>query len=159
MPTDRRQHGAVADEPAIDATDRALLALLQADARLSYAELGRRVALSPPAVAERVARLERTGVVRGYHADVDPAKLGWSLSVVIRLRPAPRQLPQAAELVRSLPEVVECERVTGEDCFVLKAHVRDVTHLEELIDLLVAHGQTTTSVVQSAPVPRRPVAL
>lgn len=98
-------------------------------------------------------------MIRGYRAELDPRALGYALSVVIRVRPAPRELRQVAELVRSVPEVVECERTTGEDCYVMKAHVRDVEHLEQIVDLLAAFGQTTTSVVQSAPVPRRGVSL
>jgi Lrp/AsnC family leucine-responsive transcriptional regulator len=119
------------------------------------AELARRLHLSPPTVAERLARLESAGVIRGYHADVDPAAVGYALSAVIRVRPAPRQLHKVAELVRGMPEVVECHRITGEDCYLIKAHVRDVGHLEELIDQLAPHGQTTTSIVQSSPVPPR----
>ena len=143
----------------IDATDHALLAELQADARLSLAELGRRVGLSSPAVAERLRRLERDGVVRGYHADVDPRALGYTLAGVLRIRPAPRQLPKVADLARETPEVVECHRITGDDCYFMKLHVRDVEHLEEVIDRFTPYGTTTTSIVQSSPVPRRGVAL
>jgi Lrp/AsnC family leucine-responsive transcriptional regulator len=144
---------------SLDETDRRLLAELQGDARLSLAELGRRVGLSSPAVAERVRRLSDEGVIRGFHADVDPRALGYALSVIIRVRPAPRQLPKVAELARATPEVVECHRITGEDCFFLKAHVRDVEHLEEVIDVFNAYGQTTTSVMQTSPVPGRGVAI
>ncbi len=149
----------ITDGRPIDATNRSLLAELQVDGRLSLAELGRRVGLSSPAVAERLQRLEQAGVIRGYRAEVDPAALGFSLSAVIRIRPAPRQLPKVAELARRTPEVVECHRITGEDCFIMRAHVRDVQHLEEVIDQFVVYGQTTTSIVQSSPVPRRGLAL
>jgi Lrp/AsnC family transcriptional regulator, leucine-responsive regulatory protein len=140
---------------AFDDTDARLLAELQADARLSNAELGRRVNLSPPAVADRLKRLERTGVVTGYRADVDPKALGLDLGAIMRIRPSPRQLPKVAELARDTPEVVECHRITGEDCFFLKLHVRDVEHLEEVVDRFILYGQTTTSIIQSSPVPRR----
>ena len=139
----------------IDETDRRLLDELQDDARRSHAELGRRVGLSPPAVTERVRRLTDEGVIRGFHADVDPRALGYDLSVIIRIRPSPRQLHKVAELARETPEVVECHRITGEDCFFAKAHVRDVEHLEEVIDQFALYGQTTTSVMQTSPVPRR----
>jgi Lrp/AsnC family leucine-responsive transcriptional regulator len=145
----------VAANALLDPANRRLIDELQADARVSLAELGRRVGLSAPAVAERLGRLEAAGVIRGYHADVDPRALGLALGVVIRVRPAPRQIPKVAEAARASPEVVLCERITGEDCFVLRADVRDVDHLEELIDRFTPFGQTTTSVVQSAPVPRR----
>jgi Lrp/AsnC family leucine-responsive transcriptional regulator len=143
------------DVLAVDATNRSLLAELQADARLSIAELGRRVGLSSPAVAERLQRLEQAGVIRGYHADVDPRALGYDLTVVIRIRPAPREIAKVADLAGRTPEVVECNRITGDDCYIMRAHVRDVEHLEEVIDRFVAYGQTTTSIVQSSPVPRR----
>jgi len=141
----------------MDAIDRRLLEELQADARLSLAELGRRVGLSSPAVAERLQRLEGTGAIRGYRAEVDPKALGYSLTVIIRIRPAPRELKKVADLARATPEVVECQRITGEDCFFMKAHVRDVMHMEELIDRFNPYGVTTTSIAQSAPVPTRPV--
>ena len=136
----------------IDETDRRLLDELQDDARLTHAELGRRVGLSPPAVTERVRRLTDEGVIRGFHADVDPRALGFDLSVIIRIRPSPRQLHKVADLARATPEVVECHRITGEDCFFAKAHVRDVEHLEEVIDQFALYGQTTTSVMQTSPV-------
>ena len=123
------------------------------------AELGRRVGLSSPAIAERLSRLERAGVIRGYHADVDPRALGLSLSTVIRIRPAPGQLQNVAEAARRAPEVIECHRITGEDCYLVKAHVRDVEHLEEIIDRFAVLGQTTTSIVQSSPVRWRGVAV
>lgn len=151
----QRSNGNNAEAPVLDDTNRRLLVELQSDARLSLAELGRRVGLSSPAVAERLQRLERQGVIRGYHATVDPAALGYPLSTIIRVRPAPRQMHKVAELVRSIPEVVECQRITGEDCYLVKAHVRSVTHLEEIIYQLVTFGQTTTSIVQSSPVPPR----
>jgi Lrp/AsnC family transcriptional regulator, leucine-responsive regulatory protein len=143
----------------LDATNRLILDELQADARLTLAELGRRVGLSSPAVADRVQRLERDGVITGYRAEVDPLKVGFQLAVVIRIRPAARQIPKVAELVRGMPEIVECNRITGEDCYVMKAYVRSVEHLEEIIDQLVLYGSTTTSIVQSSPVPRRAVPL
>jgi Lrp/AsnC family leucine-responsive transcriptional regulator len=139
----------------LDSTNLRLLAELQADARLSLAELGRRVGLSSPAVAERIHRLEHAGVIQGYHARLDPRALGFALSAVIRVRPAPRQLERIAREARGAPEVVDCRRITGEDCFVMTAHVRTVEHLEELIDRFAAFGQTTTSIVQSSPVPAR----
>ena len=147
------------DQRDNDVTNRRILEELQGDGRLSLAELGRRVGLSPPAVAERVQRLERDGVITGYHATVNPRALGYALTTVIRIRPAPRQIPKVAELARATPEIVECHRITGEDCFFMKATVRDVEHLEELIDRFVVYGQTTTSIIQSSPVPGRGVAI
>lgn len=158
MLEERRRNGAGTDG-LLDATNLRLLGELQADARLSLAELGRRVGLSPPAVAERIGRLERDGVITAYRAELDPRALGWTLAVVIRVRPAPRELRTVAQLATETPEVVECHRITGEDCYFMKAHVRDVSHLEQVIDRFAAFGQTTTSIVQSSPVPARGVAL
>jgi Lrp/AsnC family transcriptional regulator, leucine-responsive regulatory protein len=153
MPSNQSENGSNLDD-----TNLGLIAELQRDARLSLAELGRRVGLSPPAVADRLERLEERGVIKGYRAEVDATALGYPLGVVIRVRPAPRQLAKVAEVARESPEVVECHRITGEDCFFVKAHVRSVEHLEELIDRFVVFGQTTTSIVQSSPVPRRGLA-
>jgi len=159
MPKNQRPGQRSAGDLLLDETNRGLLQELQSDARLSLAELGRRVGLSSPAVAERLQRLERDDVIRGYRAELDPVALGYGLSVIIRIRPARRQLHKVAELARASPEVVECLRITGEDCYLIKAHVRSVAHLEELIDQLALFGQTTTSIIQSSPVPARGIAL
>jgi Lrp/AsnC family leucine-responsive transcriptional regulator len=146
--SNRRQEG-------LDTTNLRLLKELQADARVSNAELGRRVGLSAPSVAERIARLEEAGAILSYRAEIDPRALGYTLSVVLRIRPAPRELKKVAELARRTPEVVECQRITGDDCYFIRAWVRDVEHLEEVIDRFAPYGQTTTSIVQSSPVPAR----
>jgi len=159
MAANRRALDANANGTLIDSTNRRVLAELQADARISLAELGRRVGLSAPAVAERVQRLEQEGVITAYRADVDPRALGFPLQAIVRIRPAPRQIPKVAELARETPEVVECERITGDDCFFMRMNLRSVEHLEEVIDRFVIFGQTTTSIVQSAPVPRRAISL
>jgi Lrp/AsnC family transcriptional regulator, leucine-responsive regulatory protein len=144
-------------ESLLDPTNRLLLAELQIDARLSLAELGRRVNLSAPAVADRLQRLERTRVITGYRAEVDPKAIGYPVSAIVRIRPATRQLRKIPELAREIPEVVECHRVTGEDCFVLKLHLRAMDDLEELLDRFIVYGQTTTSIVHSSPIAGRPL--
>jgi Lrp/AsnC family transcriptional regulator, leucine-responsive regulatory protein len=141
----------------LDSVNRNLIAELQAEARTSLAELGRRVGLSAPAVAERLQRLESSGVIRGYRAEVDPRALGYPLAAVLRIRPAPRQLAKIAELAQATPQVVECHRVTGEDCFYMKLHLHSIEELEELLDQFLVYGTTTTSIIQSSPV--RPRAL
>jgi len=155
LPEIRRRNRRNGGEASLDQTDLRLLGELQANARLSLAELGRRVGLSSPAVAERLQRLEQEGVILGYHARLNPRALGMSLSAVIRIRPAPRQLHKVSELASATPEVVDCRRITGEDCFIMTAHVRTIEHLEEVIDRFSLYGQTTTSIVQSAPVAGR----
>jgi Lrp/AsnC family leucine-responsive transcriptional regulator len=155
MASNRRQTRLSDEDGSVDETNCRLLAELQANARVSLAELGRRVGLSSPAVAERLQRLEQERVILGYHAELNPRALGYALSAVIRVRPAPRQLRRVADLAQATPEIVECRRITGEDCYIMHAHVRTVEHLEEVIDQFAAYGQTTTSIVQSSPVPTR----
>jgi Lrp/AsnC family transcriptional regulator, leucine-responsive regulatory protein len=160
MATEQRRRRANAYEPSLlDEIDRRLLEELVADGRLSMAELGRRVNLSPPAVAERVQRLERSGVIIGYKAVVDPRAIGYPLAAVVRVRPASRQLHRIPEVARETPEVVECYRITGEDCFFIKLHLRSIDDLEEILDRFVLYGQTTTSLIHSAPVANRPLPL
>jgi Lrp/AsnC family leucine-responsive transcriptional regulator len=141
----------------IDETNRRIIEELQAEARLSMAELGRRVSLSPPAVAERVQRLERAGVITGYHASVNPKAIGYPLAAVVRVRPLSRQLHKIPEVAHEIPEVIECYRITGEDCFFVKLHLRAMEDLEPILDRFVLYGQTTTSIVHSAPVGPRPL--
>jgi Lrp/AsnC family transcriptional regulator, leucine-responsive regulatory protein len=143
------------DRQVIDATDRRILSELSGDGRVSLAELGRRVSLSPPAVAERVARLERAGVITGYHAAIDPRALGYQLTAIVRVRPAARQLPRIPELAAEIPEISECLRITGEDCFFLKVHLRSIDELSPLLDRFLRYGSTTTSIVNDAPIPGR----
>ncbi len=159
MPANQRQIARSADDGLLDATNLRILEELQRDGRVSLAELGRRVGLSSPAVADRLRRLEGEGVITGYRAMIDPRKLGYGLGVAIRIRPAPRQLADVAKLARDTPEVIECHRVTGDDCYVMTAYVRDVEHLEALIDQFAAYGQTTSAIMQSSPVPRRGLGL
>ena len=145
--------------PELDAIDRSILRELQLDARISNAELGRRVGLSAPAVSERVTRLERAGVITGYHAHVEPKALGYPVGAVVRIRPAAQQLRKIPDVARETPEVVACHRITGEDCFLLELRLRAIDDLEEILDRFVLFGQTTTSIVHSSPVPRRPLPL
>jgi Lrp/AsnC family leucine-responsive transcriptional regulator len=156
----RRSSPLVAYEPnLLDDINRRLLQELQRDGRAAFAELGRRVGLSAPAVAERVGRLEREGVITGYHADVDPRAIGYSLAAVVRIRPFARQIHKIPEIAAQTLEVVECERITGEDCFLLRLHVRQMEDLEPVLDRFTPYGQTTTSIVHSAPVARRALPL
>ncbi|HEV8191237.1 MAG TPA: Lrp/AsnC family transcriptional regulator [Ktedonobacterales bacterium] len=143
----------------LDEVNMRLLEELTRDPRLSMAELGRRVGMSSPAVTERVRRLEDVGVICGYHIDLDPAALGLPIAAFVRVRPDPGQLPRVAELARSIPEVVECHRITGDDCFILKVYFPAMDQLDRLLDRLLLYGTTTTSIVQSSPVAGRPVPL
>jgi Lrp/AsnC family transcriptional regulator, leucine-responsive regulatory protein len=143
----------------LDGTNRRLLAELEADARVSVAELGRRIGLSAPAVSERIGRLERAGVITGYHAALDPRALGYPLAAIVRIRPNSRELQRIPAIAVDTPEVVECYRITGEDCYFVKLHLRSIDELEPLLDRFTPYGQTTTSIIHSAPVPPRPLPL
>jgi Lrp/AsnC family transcriptional regulator, leucine-responsive regulatory protein len=137
-----------------DETNIALLRLLRDDPRLAVSELARRVKMSAPAVRERLQRLEEAGIVR-WRIEIDPRALGFPVSAYVRVRPAPGQLPKIAELAQKMPQVTECHRVTGEDCFVVKIHIAALDELDHVLDQFLAYGQTTTSLIQSTPVAPR----
>jgi Lrp/AsnC family leucine-responsive transcriptional regulator len=141
----------------LDELNLRILGELQCEPRLTMAALGRRVGLSSPAVTERVRRLEDAGVIRGYRLDVDPAALGLPLAAYVRVRPHTGQLGRIAEMARSIPEVVECHRVTGEDWFILKVFIPAMDQLDRLLDRFLVYGSTTTSIIQSSPVPLRAI--
>jgi Lrp/AsnC family transcriptional regulator, leucine-responsive regulatory protein len=145
----------ISASPLLDEVNRNLLAELQADPRITMSALARRVGMSAPAVTERVQRMERAGVITGYRLEVDPAALGLPVSAFVRIRPTPGQLPKIAALAKRLPQISECHRVTGEDCFLLKVHAPTIEDLEETPDGFVVHGNTVTSIVVSGPVTPR----
>lgn len=141
--------------PILDQLDRKIVGQLTAEGRIPLAELGRRVNLSAPAVAERVQRLERTGVITGYRAEIDPRALGYTLTAIVRVKPAPGQLRRIPDLALEIPEIGECHRITGEDCFYLTVHLRSIDELSELLDRFLAYGETTTSIINASPIRRR----
>jgi Lrp/AsnC family transcriptional regulator, leucine-responsive regulatory protein len=136
-----------------------LLAHLREDPRMSMSALSRRVGMSSPAVTERVRRMEEAGVIMGYRLDIDPKALGLPVAAYIRVRPSPGQLPKIAELAEQIAEVVECHRVTGEDCFIIKVHLPAMDQLDRILDRFLLYGMTTTSIIQSSPVPPRSLPL
>jgi Lrp/AsnC family transcriptional regulator, leucine-responsive regulatory protein len=144
------------EERLFDEVNLRLLAELQACPRLPMAELARRIGMSAPAVTERVQRLERAGVIAGYQLEVDPVALGLPVTAFARIRPLPGSLPKVAELAAELPQVTECYRITGEDCFLIKLYAPAIDQLEAVLDRFLTYGTTTTSIVVSTPVPRRP---
>jgi len=139
----------------IDSIDKKLLDALVANARISNAEIARLVGLSAPSVSERIKRLEEAGVIEGYTVKINPEALGLQVSAWLRIRPIPGQFHKVAEILRGLPEVVECDRITGEDCFIARAHLKSVKDLERLIDEVIPYAMTNTSIIQSSPVERR----
>jgi Lrp/AsnC family transcriptional regulator, leucine-responsive regulatory protein len=142
-----------------DARNVELLKLLAADPRMSISALARRVGMSAPAVRERLRRLTEADLIRGYRMDIDPKALGFPLTAFVRIRPLPGKLPKIIELAQRMPQVTECHRVTGEDCFILRLHFESLEGLDRLLDQFLAFGQTTTSLVQSTPVPARSLPL
>ncbi len=144
-------------EVSLDDVDWRLLEALQRDGRASFADLGRLVGLSPSAVTERVRRLEQTGVITGYAAEVDAEKLGLAVHALVRLRYPHGNYKPFHDLLATTPEVEEAHHVTGEDCFVLAVRARSIRHLEEVAGRIAGLGPVTTSVVYSSPLPRRPV--
>lgn len=139
----------------LDKIDALILTHLASDARLSNAALARRVGLSAPSLSERLKRLEESGVITGYRAEIDMAAAGYPISAILRIRPVPGALAKVAEILQGIPEITECDRVTGEDCFVARAAVTSVAHLETVIDRIIPHAMTNTAIVQSSPVARR----
>jgi Lrp/AsnC family leucine-responsive transcriptional regulator len=162
MPTRSRRNNPLTYNGRVEPLDEVnvhLLGHLQADPRVSMSALARQVGMSAPAVAERVQRLERLGIITGYQVQIDPAALGLPVTAFARIRPAAGQLPKIAELAQTLPQVSECHRITGEDCFLVKVHAPTVEQLEDILDQFLLYGQTVTSIVVSTPVPPRPLPL
>jgi len=141
----------------IDEIDRKLLRELQQDARASYAELGRRVGLTTPAVIERIRKLEDAGIIIGYRAEIDPAKIGLPITAFIRMSITGVDYSHIIEVANESKEILECHRGTGGDSFIMRVVVESVEHLQEVIDRLTPYGITTTTIVLSSPVQQRAV--
>ncbi|WP_436874338.1 Lrp/AsnC family transcriptional regulator [Kosakonia sacchari] len=139
----------------IDDIDRAILASLAGDARQSLKVLSARVGLTSPSTAERVKRLEERGVIEGYGARVNLAALDYRLQALVRVRPMPGMLQKVDKMLQALPECIECDKVTGEDCFVMRLVVRSIEQLDTLLDGIAEYAQCNTSIVKSSPVKRR----
>jgi Lrp/AsnC family leucine-responsive transcriptional regulator len=149
--THRTQNG-------LDAVGWAILGALQENARMSFAELGRRVGLTAPAAAERVRQMEDAGIIRGYRADVGLERLGLTVTAMIRVSAPEEKCPALKACVKTLPEVAECHHVTGSDAYVLRVSATSVGHLEAVIETLGRFGTPTTSIILSSPVAARAVA-
>jgi Lrp/AsnC family transcriptional regulator, leucine-responsive regulatory protein len=158
IPSKRKKTAPIASRTAstaLDATNLKILRQLTAHPGLAIRELARRVDMSAPAVNERVLRLKEAGVIRREWLEVDPQALGLRVTAYVRVRPMPGGLAKVIKLAQSTPEVVECHRVTGEDCLVMKVLAADVQRLEGLLDRFLMHGSTTSSLIVSSPVPPR----
>lgn len=139
----------------IDDIDRAIVAALAEDARLSLKVLSARVGLTSPSTAERLKRLEERGVIQGYGARVNLSALGYTMQALVRVRPLPGLLQKVDKYIQAMPECIECDKVTGEDCFVMRLVVKNITQLDTLLDGLAEFAQCNTSIVKSSPVKRR----
>jgi Lrp/AsnC family leucine-responsive transcriptional regulator len=148
-----------ASELLADPVNRRLLEELHAAPRSTMSALARRIGMSPPAVTERVQRLERAGVIAGWRMEVDPAALGLPLSVFVRIRPGPGQSQKLIDQARALPQVTEAHHITGEDCFLLRVYAESVDALSGVLERLSLFGETTSSLVLTSPIPGRPLPL
>lgn len=142
-------------EYLLDDIDRRILACLVEDARVSLKALSGQVGLTSPSTAERLKRLEERGVIQEYGARVNLAALGYTLQALVRVRPLPGLLHKVDKYIQAMPECIESDKVTGEDCFVIRLVVRSIAQLDELLDGLAEHAQCNTSIVKSSPVQRR----
>jgi Lrp/AsnC family transcriptional regulator, leucine-responsive regulatory protein len=144
-------------QPELDAIDCNLLAELQANARVSFAELSRKVSLSTPAVIERVKRLEESGVIMGYHAHVRPSAVGLLVEAFVKVSVAGDKLLKFAATVKKIEEVLECYRITGAESFLVLVAVRDTEHLQAVIDQMMPYVSTNTSIILDVPVRWNPI--
>jgi Lrp/AsnC family transcriptional regulator, leucine-responsive regulatory protein len=139
----------------LDDTSWQILTILQENARIPFKELGQRVGLSSPAVAERVRRLEEAGIITGYRAELNLEKLGLPITAFISIKSFGHRCDEVRSLLQQRPEITECDRVTGNDHYLAKVVVTSVSHLEELVDRFIPFATVTTSIVLSTPVHRR----
>lgn len=139
----------------LDDLDRRIVEILVDDARISLKELAARVNLSSPSTSERLRRLEERGVIRAFTVDVDPAALGYTLQAIVRIKPLPGRLHQVQKLVEEIPEFTECDKVTGDDCFVARLHIRSISDLDRILDKITDKAETSSAIVKAQPVKRR----
>ncbi len=158
LPVKTRDSANLANESsALDRIDLALITELQENARIPFAELARRVHLSTPAVIDRVRRMEETGVILRYRAEIDPAALGLLVRAFVKVTVAGDRLSNFARIARDIPEILECHRVTGNESYIVQVAVRDMNHLEAVIDSLMPYVSTNTSMVLNSPVQSAPL--
>jgi Lrp/AsnC family leucine-responsive transcriptional regulator len=136
----------------MDQTDLKIIGILQHDGRISMKDLGKEVSLSPPAVAERVKRLEDTGIIERYRAVINNTKIGKPISVLINASIKPENQEDFLNFARDSEEIVECHHVTGPHSMIMKAYLREMTHLEELVGKIQFFGNTETFIIMSSPI-------
>jgi len=139
----------------LDELDKRILEILVDDARISLKELAARVKLSSPSTSERLRRLEERGAIRAFTVDVDPRALGYELQAIVRIRPMPGKLAAVQKLIGEIREFSECDKVTGDDCFIGRLHLRSIEHLDQILDRITDKAETSSAIVKSQPVKRR----
>ncbi len=139
----------------MDTVNERIIEVLADNSRISLKDLSREVGLSSPTVAERIKRLEDRGFIRRFTIEVDAQALGYELQAIVRLKPTPGALLAVEKMIQDTPEFVECDKVTGDDCFVGRLYVRSMEHLDKILDQLSDRAQTNTVIVKSTPVARR----
>jgi len=139
----------------LDDIDKRILELLSNDGRMSVKDLAQQVGLSAPSTSERIKRLEERGVIRGFTVEIDPASIGFTLQAIIRVRPLPGKLHVVQQLIEAIPEISECDKVTGDDCFIARLHVRSIEELDTILDKIADKAETNTSIVKLQPIKRR----
>ena len=143
------------ENTGLDEIDAVILTMLIENGRTTTAELARKVTMSSPSVAERVRRLEEAGIITGYSAIISLKAIGLPIAAWIRVRPVPGEMQRVAVIIQGIPEISQCDRVTGEDCFLARAHLASIADMERVIDLIVPYAMTNTSIIQSSPVEMR----
>ncbi len=139
----------------LDDLDRRIVEILVVDARISLKELAQRVNLSSPSVSERLLRLEERGVIRSFTVDIDPQAMGYTLQAIVRIKPLPGKLNAVQKLIEEIPEFSECDKVTGDDCFIGRLHLRSIAQLDQILDRITDKAETNTAIVKTQPVRRR----
>lgn len=139
----------------LDETDRRILALLQGNARMPAKTLAQHIGLSAPGAAERLRRLEERGVIRAYTIEADPRALGYTLQAIVHVKPLPGKVKAVQKLLEAVPELAECDKVTGDDCFIARLHLRSIEHLDFILERISELAETSSRIVKSQPVARR----
>ena len=139
----------------MDEADQRIVGILVENARISLKELSQRIGLSSPSTAQRLRRIEERGILKSFTIDLDPKALGYSLQVIVRINPLPGALHLVEQAIRDTPEFIECDKVTGEDCFIGRLWVRSVEHLDHVLDRISERARTNTAIIKATPVKRR----
>ncbi len=139
----------------IDEIDQKIIKALADNARLSIKELAQQVGLSSPSASERLRRLEERGVVARFTVDLDLRAIGYPLQAIVRIRPLPGKLHIVQRLIEDIPQITECDKVTGDDCFVARLHMRSIEQLDEILDRIADKAETSTAIIKTQPVKRR----